>query len=200
MFYRMERDTLGEDYCAKDACLCQDTSREITVINPLFLKRVWQDTPFRLLAQFSGDVFTEIKRLLDEPFTEAVKAHLVSRALKEIYQFRSQYQLVEVLNTAYTSLLRNYTAAEIIDDSKFPGSCGLSVYGINACPFNPNNVYKTIQNLNVSSIGGFPSLRPFFNATNRFSVLHRTEGMPKWLAITWLLDFINVNSENGYTM
>lgn len=200
MFFRMERNSLGKGYCASNECLCQDVQSEITVINPLFLKRVWQDKPFRLLAQYAGDVFAEVKVLLDEPFTEAVKGHLVSRALKEVYQFRSQFQLVKVLNKAYENLAAIYTVEEFIDASVFPGSCGLSLYGITSCPFNPTNVYETLQTVDVSSIGGYPLIRPFFNASNRFSVLNEEEGIAKWLALAWLFDYVNVNSDNGYTM
>lgn len=202
MFYRMERQSTDSAPCANSACKCKNPERSMTIINPLFLRTVWQDTPFKLLAQFSTDVFTEIQRLLDEPFTEAVKAHLVSKGFKEVYQFRAQFQIGKVLNTAYESLryTYNYTDKEIAETSTTVSTCNLTQYSISNCPFNLIDTYRTVQTINVSSIGGFPTLLPFVNRSSPISFLNLNFGLPRWLGIAYKLNYVEMNSNDGYTM
>lgn len=47
----------------------------LVMINPLFLRLLWKETPHLLLAHYSGDVFKEIKRLLEEDFITAVRSY-----------------------------------------------------------------------------------------------------------------------------
>lgn len=95
MYYRMDRATvtLGADPCADGSCDCQPYDATLTIINPLFLKLVTQENPFSILAYYSADVFKEIKSLIENDFVKAVRAHLVTVALQEVYVFRSQMQV-----------------------------------------------------------------------------------------------------------
>lgn len=171
MYFRMDSDLDENNPCSGTSCLCQDPNLELTIVNPLFLKVLWQDTPFALLAAFSTDVFSSIKVLLDAPFTEAVQASIVSRAFKEIYQFRVQAQLGPILKTAYKYLRGNYTAAQIADDYISVPTCGLSKYGISTCPFNPFGSYLPYQIENTSVSQPRPLFSHYFALINELVVL-----------------------------
>ena len=67
-----------------------------------------------MLARYSQEPFAEVQRQLYGPFVTAVKAHLVVRAFKDVYSFRSQMQIYQLLNTAFNNLKeQNFTIEHI---------------------------------------------------------------------------------------
>lgn len=105
MYYRMgNADVALEDPCADGACYCQSHSDIVTVVNPLFLKLLYEESPAEVLALFSVEVFSTIKDLLLGPFLEAVNAYLVNRAYQEIYEFRRYYQGGVLLESAFKNI------------------------------------------------------------------------------------------------
>jgi hypothetical protein len=198
MYYRMERDYLQTSPCTNDACKCRNTTERMVIVNPLFLKVIWQDTPHELLGHYSVDVFADIKSIMDEPFTEAVKGHLVSLALREIYYFRTQMMIGPVLKTAFDYLTTLYTVDYILTNSISESSCNLSQYSISGCPFNPYGVYPIYTN---STYAVYPSLNPIFNVSSNISVFDSAYGLPGWLGIAYYINAIDFNANNaGYTM
>lgn len=199
MFYRSQRDLLVVDPCINDKCLCKDYDMLITMMNPFLLKILWEESASDLLAHYSVEVFTEQKRLLEDPFTEAVKAHLVSRSYKEVYLFRIQMQSALFLNTAVTTLLNIYDLSDISDKDIKPSSCGLEIYGISSCPFKP---YVTLANARRDP--GYieadcPSILPFLYSDSNSSFLNIDYGLPKWLAISWYYGYVGFNGLVGYS-
>lgn len=201
MFYRMERDFLEESPCANDACKCRSTSDNLVIVNPLFLKVLWEDSPFELLGHFSAGVFEQVKTLMDEPFTEAVKAHIVSYALKEVFQFRTQMQAGKAIETAmdYFITSNKYTFNQLMSQSISETFCNLTQYVISGCPFNPYSYHPEIKQTNFSAIT-YPSIAPLFNSSNSISFLDFDTGFPGWLGIVWYLNYIDFNSNIGYSM
>lgn len=201
MFYRMARDYLSDSPCANNACKCKSSLSNVTVVNPLFLKLLWQETPFQLLAHYSVEPFADIKTILDEPFTEAVKATLVSNAFKEVYLFRIYMQARILLTAGITNLIssQGYTLEKIANDAYFVSSCGLSTYGVSSyCPFNSlRGSLSQFKGLN-SSVTTYPSLSPFLNASYSFSLLDE-EGLAQWIAISWYYGYFDFNSLSGFT-
>jgi hypothetical protein len=94
MFYRMDKDTLLEDDpCSGSNCFCQDPTSMITVLNPLYVKLINEESANSLLARYSSEIFATQKKLLLEDFVEATKAHAVPFALQEIYVYRNFMQV-----------------------------------------------------------------------------------------------------------
>eukprot|EP01038_Epipyxis_sp_PR26KG_P014212 gene14212-19069_t len=201
MFFRMDRGNGIDTPCVDNACQCKSYDSVVSIINPLFLKTIWQDTSHDLIALYSPDVFQEIRSILDEPFTEAVRAHLVSNAYKEIYLFRVQMQVGTILTTSHYNLLVNHTAREIASTSLSPSSCGLSVYGINKCLFVGYSQYKIAIDTNSHDISNtsYPSLLPLLNSSNDFSFLNLSVGLPRYIGLAWKFGYVAFNAEFGYT-
>jgi hypothetical protein len=200
MYYRMEKNYLESNPCADGACECKSsTNTSVTVINPLFLKVMWHDTPFELLAHYSMESFRNVKSILDEPFTEAVKASLVPNALKEVYQFRLYMQSLKLIDASISSLInqQGFTLKQITTQTTIYSQCGLSSYGISTCPFTPYSLYLQQQASNAS-IKIYPPLTNFFNVSYPFSILNQTN-FAQWIAITWYHGFIEFNSVRGFT-
>ena len=139
MYYALEKDYGESDPCSGGSCKCKDLDQPVTVINPLFQKVLEEDTTKDLLAYYAVDVFTEIKRLLDGPFVEAVLAQMVHKAYKEIFLFRAYMQSGVVLKDAYASLLnQGLSAADIATSATSSvASCDLLQYGESSCTFKP---------------------------------------------------------------
>jgi hypothetical protein len=201
MYYRMERDYLQPNACANNACKCKSSLNKVTIVNPLFLKIMWQDSPFDMLSYYSMESFRNIKTMLDEPFTEAVKATLVSTALKEVYQFRINMQGLKLVNSTISYLLsHNYTLYQIVDQPTVWTHCGLDQYGVNGCPFILNNVYGNIKSENNSiPLSLYPSLIPFFNSSLPILNLLNETNFARWIAISWYYGYLPFNSVNGFT-
>lgn len=47
------------------ACKCHSDNRTVTVVNPLFAKTLWTEGGTSIIAHLAGEVFTEIKQLLE---------------------------------------------------------------------------------------------------------------------------------------
>lgn len=201
MYFRMDRDYLEATPCSNDQCKCKNVDQLLTIINPLFLKLLWEDSPHLLLAHYSVDVFENVKNLLDEPFTEAVQAHLVSEGMKEVYLFRLNYQILQVINTALTDLLQFYTLQQIAETFIPNNECGLQIYGIAGCPFKPfgirQNVLITFRDIDASN---YPSMLGLIDATKPYSFLNDNTAFYKYLGYIWALDVLPFNGGNGYTM
>ena len=149
---RMDRHFLASrDYCKTGSCACRSINDTVTIFNPLFLKTINDESTHELIGQFSSAVFIKIKSLLENDFVAAVRAHLVSNALKEIYLFRNQMQLGIILNTMVESIMSTTgaTVRDVADmfaansTQHLPSSCGLSKY----CYQDPNSAPVCIDDL-----------------------------------------------------
>ena len=203
MYYRLERDALQDDPCPGDSCKCQPYDSTVTIVNPLMLKTIWEESPTELLAHYSVDVFDEIKTVLEDPFTEAVKAHLVADSYREIYTFRSQMQVGKMFITAVDNLqtVHNFTLEQIADEQLIPApaQCGLDIYGIsNACPFRPFTAINSFKRNDLND-SDYPSMLPFFDISNNASILNLDYGLPKWLGLSWYFGYAEVLNTAGYT-
>lgn len=203
MHFRMDRDSLQEFPCVGGSCLCKSYDSLVTIINPLLLKMLWDESPSSIIAHHAVEVFTEIKRLLEDPFTEAVKAHLVSRAYQEIYMFRSMMQAGKLLvdSVDYLVNTKQYTVEQIVgNQTYYKQPCGLAGYGINTCPFNPFPFLVAAQTNDIAA-ADYPSVGPLLNMsiTGNASVLDQYYGMPRLLGMGWVLNIIQFNALNGYS-
>lgn len=98
LYYIMDRNYLStSDVCFTGGCNCRSTNETLTLLNPMFLKVQHEDSSHSILSQYSLVVFSKIKKLLEEDFVVAVKAHLVSDSLSEVYQFRVQMQFAKLV-------------------------------------------------------------------------------------------------------
>ena len=213
MFYRTGRDSLLVNPCTNDRCKCKDYDTLLTIVNPMFLKLQWSESTSDLMAYYSVEVFSEVKALLEDPFTEAVRAHLVSSGLKEVYFFRSQMQMGVVMNTAMSDLSGTYDLVVIADHgpnslpSFNPPACGLKdVYGISDCPFSTlNSFLSTARGSNKVCEQGCPSIKLFLDVTSNSSILNMDYGLPRWLGLSWYLTVASAplmpfNGDLGPTM
>lgn len=214
MFYRTGRDSLLVNPCINDRCKCKDYDTLLTIVNPMFLKLQWSDSTSNLMACYSVEVFSEVKALLEDPFTEAVRAHLVSSGLKEVYSFRAQMQMGLVMNTAMSDLSSTYDLVVIAENgagsvpSFNPLACGLKdSYRINECPFS--TLYPYLSTARGSESGtdkvcyqGCPSIKMFLDVTSNTSILNMDYGLPRWLGLSWYLQEgpLPFNGDSGSTM
>ena len=105
-YARMDRHFLAStDYCLSGKCQCRSTNDTLTIVNPLFLKTIHDDSTHDMIGQFSSTVFIKIKSLLEIDFVRAVQSHLVPNALREVYLFREQMQLGTVLKQMVTTIM-----------------------------------------------------------------------------------------------
>ena len=154
MYHRVGRsDAQSVDPCENGFCSCRSHDEVATVINPLFMKMIWTESTQSVLAYFSVDVFTTVKLLLENEFVVATKAHLVSYAYGEIYQFRIQAQSHQIITAMYDQLssVLGYTNAEIAHFHSYhtrylqfdvgdepPSSCNLdSIFDTYLSPVSP---------------------------------------------------------------
>lgn len=210
MFYRTGRDSLLVNPCTNDRCKCKDYDTLLTIVNPMFLKLQWSDSTSDLMAYYSVEVFSEVKALLEDPFTEAVRAHLVSSGLKEVYSFRAQMQMGLVMNTAMSDLSGIYDLVVIADygpsslPSFDPPACGLEdSYGITDCPFSSLYPFlSTARGSDEECKQGCPSIKLFLDVTSNSSILNMDYGLPRWLGLSWYLKDgpLPFNGDLGSTM
>ena len=208
MYYRMgNADVTLTDPCADGACLCQSHSDIVTVVNPLFLKLLYEESPAAVLALFSVEVFSTIKDLLLGPFLEAVNAYLVNRAYQEIYEFRRYYHGGTLLQIE----AKNITSREDFNaSSTFIGyfrnvytgdkSCGLDDYNL-PCSFT--GAYDNFQ-YQMSDVGGITLTRDeylpvinLFNASYNSSLLDMDIGFPRWIALCKYYNYIPFGAAEG---
>ena len=215
MYYATEKDTsaLG-DPCADGACDCKSHDALLTVLNPLFLKLLTEESAYEIIARFSGEVFENIQDSLGDEFVEAVKAHLVPMAFSEIGQFRQIVQSSLLLSTGYEYMLANgYSIADIeyimfneTGVANLPTSCGLDGYSISSCPFNSQFYFSTALNNqeliwdDLPAYADLPTIAPLLNKTNHFSPLNFDVGMPRYAGVCQHVDMLTFNSEFGFTV
>lgn len=198
MYFRMDRDYLEATACPGDTCKCKSYDSLVTIVNPLLLKLLHEESASEIIGQHAVEVFSEIKRIMEEPFTEAVRAHLVPRALKEIYQFRTQMQMGYIVQDSVNSLLRNYTLRQIADENIAITTCGTEKYGLVDCKFRP---YIPLANAKLLDLpqSDYPTIMPLIDASRPESVFSNSYGLPRLLGIAWVLGVMEFNSQNGYS-
>lgn len=114
MYFRMERAFSDlTDPCLSGMCDCHDHDSIVTIINPLFLKLIWEDSPHKVLALFSVEVFQTIKDYLEGPFVKAAKLHLVNKALNEIYILRQTFQVYSLLDVTFSYIMGGPSAGNV---------------------------------------------------------------------------------------
>jgi len=207
MYYRTGRDSLVVNPCINEQCKCKDYDTLLTIVNPMFLKLQWSDSSSDLMAYYSVEVFSEVKTLLEDPFAEAVRAHLVSNALKEVYYFRLQMQMGAVMNTAMSYLLSSNDPVVIADNGPNsvpafdPHTCNLQDYGINNCPFSTMHSFlSSARGSNSVCQQGCPSIMLFLDPASNSSILNLDYGLPRWFGLSWHLGLVGFNGDLGYSM
>jgi hypothetical protein len=216
MFYRLDRNNLlNGNPCADGKCQCADPRDTVLSVNPAFLNLIYKEGPHALLALWSIEVYETIKYNMEYLFPEAVKAHLVSKALEEVYQFRFMMQLAKIITPAFESLSASYTPEQIenmlysLDGQKeVPATCGLAHLGITNCPWSGyDSFYAVRYTLNEGFIkyanvttADYPSLLPYLDPSNPNSFLNTTHGLPRWLAVAANLKYIEWTFTKGFTM
>ena len=218
---RMDRHYLASvDKCLDGSCNCRSTNDTLTIINPVFLKTIHDESTHDMLGQLSSAVYIEIKRLLENDFVHAVRAHLVKNALQEVYLFRNQMQIGVLLNTMVEFFLARGNSLKQIANmwtanstANIPADCGLGKYfsKLNSdgsdittisCPMNGytryNIPFKALMNAPEYKLRGnytasdFPSLESLFDVTVPYSLLNTTSGLPNWLGLAWEMGFFNL--------
>ena len=127
-------------------------------MNPLFLKLIWQESSLDIIAQYSADIFNQIKTTIEEDFPEAVMNHLVSKSYYEAATFRIKAQITPIINTAFASLNMTYTRDEIaglmMNESSLhtKSDCGLNIYltGSHICPLTVQPYLNSIRSSNAN--------------------------------------------------
>lgn len=193
MYYRMDRDNQQTNPCID--CSCKDYDSLVTIINPAMLKMLYEESSTTMMAHHAAEIFTEIKKVLEDPFTEAVKAHLTSYAWKEIYYFRFNMQAGHLVNISVNSLIQaGYTIDDILaNNTATVPSCGLASYGFTNCPMRPFTPLLLAKQTDLN-ITEYPSVRPFLDPTYNISVLNNEIGMPHILGLIWYLGLAQANS------
>lgn len=199
------------DPCIGGACDCRADDESVTIVNPLFLKLIWQESSQDLVAYYSSAVFENIRTLLTTEFISAVKYHLAPAGLREVYFFRQQMQMNSLLNVSFSYLLQLYSAEELSDlmvsengEKSLPSSCGLSFFGISSCPIGMYQELSTFKSAYYQQHGSYPasipSLSSLMDARNPVSFLNAEVGLPLWMGSAYCLGFTTFNANAGYTM
>ena len=139
MYHRMGRsEVASKDPCEGGNCECRDIEERLTVVNPLFLKIVWQESAHNILGYFSVDVYETIKDLYENEFVNSTIAHLAPYAINEIFQFREQMMTFRILDT----IVQNVSAAKSNNWTEvgdlwtapvdYTRSCNVEEYGFGA--------------------------------------------------------------------
>lgn len=217
MFYRMDRNNLLDgDPCPDDTCKCKNPRNAVQAVNPAFLNLIWKEGPHALLAQWSIEVYENIKYNMEVLFPDAVKAHLVAKALEEVYQFRFMMQTSKFLEPMFESLMsKGYTTTElqymlVTNEGKqqVPRECGLSHLGVSTCPwagyesfyavrFTMDEGFIKYENITAEN---YPSLKPYLNVSNPNSFLNVTHGLSRWLGVAANLGYAEYTFTKGFTM
>jgi hypothetical protein len=231
MYYRMDRaETSSLDPCVGGVCECRDHEERLTIVNPLFLKMVWEETAPNILAYFSVDVYTVIKSLYENEFVNSTFNHLVSRALGEVYQFREQLQIYPLLVTMVHNISvetnYNYTAIGEMwtNNPDYEKECGLEEFEMGTslvwqgarCPISSYdfiNVDRTSLKEAATAAGysvtdaEIPHAKYLFmDNTTEYSFLNYEEGLTGYLGLAWALydtyatQYIDFNNPDGHTM
>lgn len=202
MYYRTDRDQLSDTRCTGDSCWCKSLDDRVLIINPLYLKLLKEDRPESVFGHMAKIVYQEVKNILDVPFSDAVRAHLVTESMFEVYQFRLQMQVLLLMNTALDNLLNIFTLDQIADSQPaFPTSCGLSIYGIVAeCPWELYfNVWLILKRRTDIAESEYPKMHVLLNASSPISLINADDGLPAWVGLAHHFGFADFNFGKGYT-
>ena len=213
------------DPCVDGSCLCRSDNDIVTIVNPLFLRLIWQDSSHEMLALFSAEIYQRIQSILENEFLEAVNAHIISKAMYDIVLFRTDMQIGYLLTTSYHNITDTEGTAfllNVMNDSTFAGSssaiiyeqmsCGLDIYTYGTisgkgkgCPwlnFDLNwnaylNNYITRPEKSYLSASDQPPLDLLLDANYKYSILNLSTGLPMWLAICWRFQEYNSILQTG---
>lgn len=217
MFYRLDRNNLLDgNPCIGDLCKCKDSNSAVQSVNPAFLNLIWKEGPHALLAQWSIEVYENIKYNMEVLFPEVVKAHLVAKALEEIYQFRFMMQTANILEPMFESLVNmGYSSADLelmlvtrAGQAQVPLECGLSHLGIANCPWDGYDSFFAvrytmdegfIKYVNITD-ADYPSLQLYLDVKHPNSFLNTTFGISRWLGIAAQLKYAEFTFTKGFTM
>lgn len=214
-YHRMGRSEVASlNPCLEGVCDCRDTEERMTIVNPLFLKIVWQESAHSILAYFSVDVYATIKDLYENEFVNSTRAHLASYAIGEIYQFREQMQTYVILETMMRNISEdlsyNWTAVGDLWEgpADYLKQCGLEDYELGTtlswlgalCPISADDFIATDRahllslakndhseghEINESHV---PHARFLFqDNTTEYSPLNQQVGFAGYLGIAWAL-------------
>lgn len=212
IFFGMDRNAGSLDnLCASGSCDCKNHDTILTILNPLFLKVLHEDTSEEIIARFSSEVFGVVKDLLGDQFVNAIRSFLIPSAFQEVGVFRQMVQLAVILNTGYDNMIaNNYTKDQIETMLRtsagvrdMPADCGLSIYGIPDCPWNAYNNLLVHWNARPSqqsgvTFSGMPSPIMLYQKENIFAVTNFTIGMPRWVGVCTVLGTIKFNANRGF--
>jgi len=212
IFFGMDRNAGSLDnLCASGVCNCKNHDTVLTILNPLFLKVLHEDSSEEIIARFSSEVFLMVQDLLSDDFVNAIRTYLIPTAFQEVGVFRQMVQLAVILNTGYDNMIsNNFTDSEIETMLTtaggvriMPSDCGLSVYGIPDCPWNAYNFLLVQYNARSDAardlnFTDMPSPIMLYKKENIFAVTNFTVGMPRWVGVCTLLGTIPFNANRGF--
>lgn len=191
--------------CANEACNCRSINEPVTIVNPQFLKLLWIEKSQNIISEFSADIYSQIKTTIEEDFPLAVRLHLVPYAYLEVCMFREKMQLAKLLQTAF-SYHGGYgdipgIASKLIDPdnqahTKQPCNIGNVV---NVCPltFHPYLAGQIVQLFNTS-YSDLPNIEYFLFPSNSMSIFNADLGLPGWIGLSNLYEFLRFNSGKGF--
>lgn len=216
MFYRLDRSNLLDgNPCPGDLCKCKDPNSPIQSVNPAFLNLIWKEGPHALLSRWSIEVYENIKYNMEVLFPEVVKAHLTSKAMEEIYQFRFMMQIAKFIEPMFASLSIDFTVQELEQmlllreaASRLPETCGLGHLGIGNCPWSGfASLFSVrftldegfIKYANITE-ADYPSLIPYLDPSHPNSFLNITHGLSRWVGVAAQLGYMEYTFSKGFTM
>ena len=106
-FYKTDRTSRTDDLdpCANQKCQCKSHNATVLIINPMFLKLIYKESSTALIAEWSADIFAQVRETMTVDFPEAVKSHMVTSAYLEIILWRDWMGAGTMIRTAYETLL-----------------------------------------------------------------------------------------------
>ena len=215
MFYRTDRVSSAtlENPCSGGKCLCQSIENPVMTINPQFLKLIYKETSTAIIAEFSADVFSQIKDTLLNEFPLAVESHLITGAFLEIVSWRNWMKTLNMIEIAYDTAISSkgeQWMKESLDYTSHPHSndaledCGLGNYGmygscrgtwhLGASHQAQNIIDGLINPISPWGNNYYPPSHLFFNKSSDYSFLTE-KGITKWLVITQYLGLLKFNNK-----
>jgi len=168
------------------------------------------------MAQFSLDIFTNIKSTIEDDFPRAVISHLVPNSFMEVIMFRQKMQIFPILLTAFNFLAQNRSIETIAsmmveaDADYTTKPCGLDNKNLpwylptmTTCPFTLQPYLATLQSAAPKNITSedYPSIAALLDPKVNISILNNVTGLPLWIGLSTLQPgALNFNSGKGFTM
>ena len=224
-YFRMGRGDLASyDLCVNGNCDCRSSNETLTLLNPLFIKTINDESTHSLMAQFSSEVFEKIRGFLEVDFVAAVKSWLIPQAYLEIFQFRTQMQFATILegivnNQTASGALSLQDVADIFTATRssgisIPKYCGLGKLdsGLEGeCPIDAGETLRTFISNYLAPIQtelnytfratDFPSWAPLFDKSWPYALVNMSsKGFSNWLGYSWQQSSIAFNVPVGSTM